>query len=138
MKHKRVVLNHVMPLDVCRKGKSCSSLFQCKNCGNPNGTRIVLPVGDKRKRKRRPHEFQKDVPKSKKFALERDELVSEQIWSTFECIILNNIILATAEQDHATILKHYNVFYSTTTYCTFSSLTMLCSEKKQVHKSVQN
>ena len=42
---------------VCyRKGKSCSSL-----CGNPNGPRIVLPVGDKRKRKRRPHEFQKDM-----------------------------------------------------------------------------
>ena len=47
--------------------------------------------------------------------------MSEQIWSTFECIVLNNIVLATAEQDHASILKNYNdiVFYSTTPFCTF-------------------
>ena len=76
-----------------KNGKSCSSICRCKNCGNPNGTRLVVPDGDKSKRKRRPHKYQKDIPDSKRFALERGESVSEGVWSTFECIVLSQILM---------------------------------------------
>ena len=106
---------------MCYKlGQACTSLCRCKNCASPNGHRREGAVGGKRKR--RIHALQKDIPKSKKFALDRGESMSAAIWSDFESIVLSEIVSSFTEpQQDATILRLYNdiVYYSTAPFCIF-------------------
>ena len=104
---------------ICFKmSQPCTSICRCVNCHNPSGAR---PTPTKEStRKRRKHSFQVvDVPTSKRFALERSELLSEAIWSDFESIVLHEI--CSKLEDNNEILKLYNdiVDYSKTTYCLY-------------------
>ena len=102
---------------MCYKlGQACTSLCRCKNCANPNGHRREEAVGGKRKR--RIHALQKDIPKSKKFALDRGESMSAAIWSDFESTVLAEIVSSFSEPQHdATILQLYNDIITTVLHC---------------------
>ena len=128
---------------MCYKlGQACTSLFRCKNCANPNGHRREGAVGGKRKR--RIHALQKDIPKSKKFTLDRGESMSAAIWSDFESIVLPEIVSSFTEpQQDATILRLYNdiVYYSTAPFCIFflpDNVTFREKNYAQLHAKLQH
>lgn len=89
-----------------------------------NGTRIISngvlfadvkngkhPVMESSvKRQRCPHSLQINIPSSKRFALDREESLSESIWSDFEAIVLDDICHITSEDDDSNIdvVKLYN------------------------------
>ena len=58
-----------------------------------------------------------DLPKSKQFAEDRGETISEAIWSEFESILLDEVCRKVEEVD--AVVKLYNdlVYYSGTSYC---------------------
>ena len=128
---------------MCYKvGQACTSLCRCKNCTNPNGHRREGAVGSKRKR--RVHALQKEIPKSKKFALDRGESLSAAIWSDFESIVLSEILSSCTEpQQDATILRLYNdvVYYSTAPFCVFflpDNVTFREKNYTQLHAKLQH
>ena len=52
--------------------------------------------------------LEKEIPPSKKFAVERREIVSSSIWSDLETIILKEISIASEEYTHHYVTKLYN------------------------------
>lgn len=95
------------------KSQPCSSKCKCKDCANPFGVRPQNPGGV---RKRQRHSFQWQLPSSKKFALDRKEALGEHLWSDFESIVLNEILL----QEHVDVTELFNsiVEYSKCAFCT--------------------
>lgn len=95
----------------------CSSYCQCKNCNNPCGQKPVTSLEGKRKR--RAHSLQIELPSSKKFAVERGEVLSVNIWSTFETIVLSELQNIEETEDLDTF-QLYNeiVNYSKSNFCT--------------------
>ena len=67
----------------------CSSHCHCKNCNNPCGQKPVTSF--EVKRKRRAHSLQTELASSKKFAVERGEVLPVNIWSTFETLVLSEL-----------------------------------------------
>ena len=96
--------------------QACGSLCSCKGCSNPCGVRQCNPQGIKRQR--RSHSLQKEIPSSKKFALDRGESLSTAIWSDFESIVLEEI--SASEQQDESMIKLFNdiVYYSKSSFCT--------------------
>lgn len=47
--------------------KKCTSACRCKNCGNPNGQRVIPP----RKRQRHAHDWQTKLPTQESFVMEK-------------------------------------------------------------------
>ena len=104
------------------KSQPCTSLCSCKDCANPNGVREPKPKGVKRSR--RPHSLQAAVPTSKRFAIDRGESLSTSIWSDFESIVLDEILLCHQEASTIDVTNIYNniVNYSKSTFCIYNSL----------------
>ena len=99
------------------KGFACSALCKCKECANPHGLKPPKPFTQKRSRNH--YYMHVDIPPSKKFAVDRGEVISEAIWSTFESIVLNELCKS-PEVEGSWIPKSYNniVSYSKCTFCT--------------------
>ena len=95
----------------------CNSYCHCKNCNNPYGQKPVTSIEGKRKR--RAHSLQIEIPSSKKFAVERGEVLSVNIWSTFDTIVLSELQNIEEREDLDT-LQLYNeiVSYSQSNFCT--------------------
>ena len=83
----------------------CTSLCGCKNCDNPHG---ISPAKTALRKRIQPHMLEKEIPPSKKFAVERGEVVSSSIWSDLETIILKEISIASEEYTHHYVTKLYN------------------------------
>ena len=103
-----------------KRSQPCSSLCRCKNCENPYGQRP--PIARAGKRERRMHELQKiAITSSHGFAQQREECISNGIWSRFESI---EILSPTGQQiaDVKDITKIFNdiVHYSTSSYSILS------------------
>ena len=103
----------------CYKGsRSCSALCLCINCASPCGSRP--PPSQGQKRTRRKHELQTVIPSSKRL---RGECISEDIWSTFESIVIyeicashheetdKNIIASCITTLFITLLHHFVLFH---------------------------
>ena len=100
-------------------GMPCSSLCRCKNCGNPKGSRSLVGQHSSLTRKRRSHELQTMVPSSKKFALERKEEKNETVWSTFEIIVLHEVVKCVSiSMNEISMHKVYNdvVYYASSPF----------------------
>ena len=111
-------LAHSLTKCKCYKASQpCTSLCGCKNCDNPHG---ISPAKTALRKRRQPHMLEKEIPPSKKFAVERGEMVSSSIWSDLETIILKEISIASKEYTHHSVTKLYNdiVYYSTCCFCT--------------------
>ena len=95
----------------------CSSYCHCKNCNNPCGQKPATSLEGKRKR--RAHSLQIEIPSSKKFAVEREEVLPTNIWSTFETIVLSELQNIEETEDLDTY-QLYNeiVIYSQSNFCT--------------------
>ena len=62
--------------------------------------------------------MQVEIPSSKKFSVDRGEVVSEAVWSSFESIVLDELC-KTPDVESAVISKlHDIVCYSTCNFCT--------------------
>ena len=63
--------------------------------------------------------MQVEIPSSKMFAVDRGEVVSEAVWSSFESIVLDELCKS-PDVESADIPKLYNdiVCYSTCNFCT--------------------
>ncbi len=93
------------------------------------------------KRIRRPHLSQVDIPTSKKFALERGEILSTGVWSDFESIVLNEIISHQEKDSTIDIVTTYNdiVYYSMSTFCAIPLLdgtVFRQKNSKQIHSRI--
>ena len=99
-----------------KNSKACGLTCRCKNCANPHGIR---PTQVERKRIRRPHEMQSDIPSAKRFAVDRGETLPSSIWSDFETIVLSVLTEAEKDGDVSIIAKLYNnvVYYSSALFC---------------------
>jgi len=99
------------------KGLPCSSMCKCKECANPHGLKPAQPPTKKRSRVH--HSMQLEIPASKKFALDRGEVISEAVWSRFESIVLDELCTS-PEIEQSDIPKLYNdvVHYSKCDFCT--------------------
>ena len=114
-------LAHSLTRCKCYKASQpCTSLCGCKNCHNPHG---ISPAKTALRKRRQPHMLVKEIPPSKKFVVERGEIVSSSIWSDLETIILKEISITTEEYTHHSVTKLYNdiVYYST---CCFHTHTL--------------
>ena len=83
-------------------------------------------------RARRKHEFQMELPKSKIFAQERGEHISQAIWSSFESTVLHEV--RQHENDSKTVAKLYNdiVYYSTSSYSVAALPSDVVFRKKSI------
>lgn len=95
----------------------CSSYCHCKSCNNPCGQKPVISLEGKRKK--RAHSLQIEIPSSKKFAVERGEVLPANIWSTLETIVLSELKNIEETEDLDTF-QLYNeiVSYSQSNFCT--------------------
>ena len=74
----------------------CNALCQCVSCANLHGPRLQHSKDEKRVR--RQHLLQVEIPKSKWFAEDRGEIMSEAIWSHFKTILLNELCTTLLDQ----------------------------------------
>lgn len=102
--------------------KPCSSSCCCKNCSNPFGTQPEKPIGVKRQR--RSHSMQITLPTSKRFAEDKGEEMSTSVWSSFESILLREIIKESKKDQSIVPHKIYNdvVYYANSNFCTIHSM----------------
>ena len=125
-------------------GMPCSSLCRCKNCGNPKGSRSLVGQQSSSTRKRRSHELQTMVPSSKKFALERKEEINETVWSTFEIIVLHEVVKCVSiSMNEISMHKVYNdvVYYASSPFSMyFLPKDIIFREKsdKQIHAKLHH
>jgi len=99
--------------------QKCTKLCRCKECKNPFGKE----ERQKQKRKREPHLLQVPIPSSKRFVLDRGEVLSESIWSDFETLVLEEILhneRILEDDESVDVTKLYNdiVDYSSSSFCT--------------------
>lgn len=101
-----------------KESRPCNALCQCVSCANPHGQRLQHSKEDERVRRK--HPLQVEIPKSKRFAEERGEIMSAAIWSHFETILLNELCTTLLDQPtNEVITQVYNdiVDYSTSSFC---------------------
>ena len=116
-----------------KASRPCTSLCRCTNCENPCGQRPPPLLA--KKRIRRKHDLQIDIPSSKRFAQERGEHISEGIWSSFESTVLHDICTSLQQEtDSGIITKLYNdiVYYSTSSYCLVALPSDVVFRKKSI------
>lgn len=110
----------------CLKNKQpCTSLCYCCQCENPHGKRQKVQLSatsQPARRINRKHHFQLEMPKSKKFAEDKQEALSKGCWSDFESIVLSEIVSKKTAKEHTPVsdtAKLYNEIYdySQTSYC---------------------
>ena len=79
--------------------------------------------------------MQVEIPSSKKFSVDRGEVVSEAVWSSFESIVLDELC-KTPDVESADIPKLYNdnVCYSTCNFCTMPLQDDVLFENKTTQK----
>ncbi len=96
---------------------TCSTYCHCKNCNNPYGQKPVTSIEGKRKR--HALSLQIEIPSSKKFAVERGEVLSVNIWSTFETIVLSELQNIEETEDLDTFQLYNEIIsYSQSNFCT--------------------
>lgn len=99
-----------------KSSTACGFACRCKNCGNPHGVR---PEKTERKRIRRLHRLQIELPSAKRFAQERGETIPTSMWSDFETIVLSVVMDNVESEEVEKIAKLYNdiVYYSKALFC---------------------
>ena len=100
-----------------KQSKACGLHCQCAGCANPFGRRLPAPTV--RKRTKRKHTMQVPIPNSQTFANQREEKLSDGVWSSFETIALHETLGDHKDNETSMITKIYNdvVSYSTEAYC---------------------
>ena len=117
-------------------GLACNTLCKCKECANPYGAKPPKLHVPTKERNRHHHHMQVEIPWSKRFAVDRGEVVSEAIWSSFECIVLDELCKS-PDVESADFPKLYNsiVCYSTCNFCTMPLQDDVLFWTKQPSKS---
>ena len=121
----------------------CNSYCRCKYCNNPCGQKPATSLESKRKR--RAHSLQIEIPSSKKFAIERGEVLPANIWSTFETILLSELQnIEDIEELDTFQLYNEIVNYSKSNFCTVplddevvlrnKTATQIASKLKHMHE----
>ena len=102
-----------------KNSQPCSMFCRCKNCENPAGKRSQYKQS---KRKMVKHSSQLDIPSSKRFAIDKGEVISTAIWSEFETIVIQEVMkyLEDESKDEEELTKMYNdvVYYASSLFCT--------------------